>query len=233
MALGLGIGLHKKTGQGTSWTPAELIGSGLEGWWQSGVGYTTSGVDVIQWDDQSGNDRHWVDGGVASRRPTLVGGNYLSFDGVNNLMTLGAELSMDPSPFTIAYVTKSVDAASGKSLLSRNASADAWVKPKGATLVDPFNSPSGLLDHLPWFNSSFQHGVITNDGSTLTVYGNGSQTDIEVVTSSFILFQVLFCRRVSDKIGITAGHLKEMVLVSSALSGPDLTNLFNYLDTLL
>jgi len=105
---------------GTTKLPSEV--SGLQGWWNAGAGVfsdagSTPAVDtntIQQWNDQSGNARHFSQA-TATNRPTyrtsIVNGQpVIRFDGVDNFMATAATMndmftSTAGTIFVVAYVT--------------------------------------------------------------------------------------------------------------------------------
>jgi hypothetical protein len=58
---------------------------GLAAWYRFGLGITSSGGAVSQWDDQSGNGRH-LKQATATNQPALQGDGSILFDGVDNYL---------------------------------------------------------------------------------------------------------------------------------------------------
>lgn len=54
-------------------------------WFRQGLGITSAGGSVSQWDDQSGNGNHLIQA-TATNQPALQGDGSILFDGVDNYM---------------------------------------------------------------------------------------------------------------------------------------------------
>ena len=61
--------------------PADV--SSLAAWYKYNTGITVTGAGVSQWDDQSGNSRHLLQG-VDAQRPSKEGDGSILFDGAND-----------------------------------------------------------------------------------------------------------------------------------------------------
>jgi hypothetical protein len=81
----------------TAWAPSDV--SGLQGWWRADAADITIGTGVSQWNDKSGNARHWVQG-TGSAQPTFTASDAafnnrgsVTFDGSNDVLTCATTLT--------------------------------------------------------------------------------------------------------------------------------------------
>jgi hypothetical protein len=80
--------------------PINPVQTNIAAWFKYGVGITSSGGFVSQWDDQSGNARH-LKQGTAPWQPPVQGDGSVLFDGVSAFLQTDAFTLNQPTTFYI------------------------------------------------------------------------------------------------------------------------------------
>ena len=238
-------------GGGGLWTPAD-IATDL---WLDAADASTITLDsgaVSQWADKSGNSRHATQG-TSSARPTVApaalnGLNVLTFDGINDFLSLGTALGR-PQKYTILSVhriTKSLSAsqaiiASGAST-GASASACATIASEAGGQGDCFwNYGNGTAYRWGYatgaitINTFMQHCLRHVNGvQNESVYKNGS-----LITNNYLAgtatavggaAQPWSVGRFGDYTGwYLGGNIAEIVVLLSAASTADRQKIEGYL----
>lgn len=100
---------YLKTRRGLAWNPLH-IGADL-GWLHDVVDgpFTLDGSSVDQWDDRSGNGRHWSQSGGARPEKTVdaTGRDVVRFDGIDDIMAMSGTLpALEPFTCAIVYAVR-------------------------------------------------------------------------------------------------------------------------------
>jgi len=82
----------------------------LKAWFRNGVGVTSSGGVVSQWDDQSGNGNHLLQA-TGTKQPAYDGSAIITFDGVDDFMKCTAFTLNQPEQVMILmnFITASAN----------------------------------------------------------------------------------------------------------------------------
>lgn len=212
----------------TAWTPAPLS---KEGWWDSSDlnSIISSGGDVSQWNDLSGNGNHLVQATGANQPKTgtrtLGGLNAIDFDGVDHFMdvTYGATITQPNTIFAVAqsdvatgqqYIMGGVD-ATDRNILIMNATP-VWDLYAGTDL------PGGSADTSP---HAFG-GVFDGVSSELFVDGLSQATgDVGAGDSAGLTVG----RRYATPFRYWNGIICELIVIDGTLSTADRQNVEGYL----
>ena len=171
------------------WTPASL--TNLLGWWDASDATTftySSGVVVSQWNDKSGNNRHFAQSTVASqpsRNATLNALAGVTFDGTADYMTVDAGSDIiDISPWTFWCV---VDFAARIDSDGRIMSAR-----RSATGAADYQSPNAILawrngtsDNISAMSAATTSPIVTGGAAPMIIGSrmSGSQVFSRVATT--------------------------------------------------
>lgn len=186
----------------------EIFGSNLKGWWSAdygvysdaGVTLATNGQTVQQWNDRSGNNRHWKQA-TAGSRPTYTTGAYntrpcLTFDGTADQMALDTELNLSAHAFTFCAVVKNGDTAAtlvivgGDAAVAMNINLNSTATAGRIQAFDGTNAASS--NAVNPINGTGLHVVTaTCDASNAKFYGNGTETDYAATTLTGMGFKRL------------------------------------------
>lgn len=97
---------------------ALIASSAPAAWFRQGVGITVTGSGVSQWDDQSGNGRHLLQGTDAAR-PALQGDGTILFNGTSHYLKTAAFTLNQPT--WVIWVGKQVSWTQGDRITDGNA----------------------------------------------------------------------------------------------------------------
>lgn len=218
------LSLLAAAGAAAAWSPSSL--TSLAGWWDSDDASTftySSGVVVSQWNDKSGNARHFTQSTVAnqpSRNGTQNGRTTVAFDGSNDYMDTGSFTVSQP--FTVLFVAKGrtgnhgLLGSVGGSLQMFDDTANFKMEANG-TSATAFARTTSWCSLIFVFNGS--SSIAYKDGtasSTLTVGTTGTTTGL----------------RTGER-GLAAGwyfgaEIAEVVVMGAAISASERTEWQSY-----
>lgn len=219
--------------------------SGMQLWLKSDFGVFTSGSDVIQWADMSGNNQHATQP-TGGNRPTLTndaifGNPAISFNGTSqNLIlpsgfadfTAGASIFAVSRPTGMPSATPVIldfstgSAASNNLTLQEAPSTTISLKAYNSTTASTLSSTSGLTQNI------FQmFEAIHNGAGTGTIFTNATQG----ATGS--LQNLLNITRTTNYVGRSGGgtplyyqgDLAEVFVYNRGLTSSERTNVESYL----
>lgn len=98
---------------------------GMAAWFRWGVGITSSGGAVSQWNDQSGNARHLIQA-TGTNQPALQADNSILFDGADNFLQCVAFTLNQPT--TIYLLAKQVTSLGNDRFCDGNAANSGSVR---------------------------------------------------------------------------------------------------------
>lgn len=99
-------------------------------WFRAGQGITVTGSGVSQWDDQSGNDRHLLQGTDAAR-PALQGDGTILFNGTSHYLKTNAFTLNQPE--WVLWVGKQVSWTAGEYFFDGNSNTTGIIIQAGTT----------------------------------------------------------------------------------------------------
>lgn len=179
-------------------------------WQRFNTGITVTGDGVSQWDDQSGNGHHLLQG-TDTNRPSKEADGSILFDGVDNFLQTDSFTLVQP--VTIYFLGKQITygvleiiydgVGSPVSALNQNFSSPDIALSAGATLLTTvdftldtynvvtavFNSTASVLQI--GSNSPAEGNAGTNDfaGLTLGISGTGSGAS-HIQAKEFVIFDI-------------------------------------------
>jgi hypothetical protein len=224
--LGIGINLWNAA-LGGGGVPVNPVQTNLAAWFKFGIGITSSGGLVSQWDDASGNARHLIQA-TGTNQPALQGDNSILFDGVDNFMKCDA-FTLN-QPFSIYIRGRHVTWTSGRYWCDGNTT------PTGAILMLPVTPQ--LQIHAGANVGSNGALAVNTYGAIGTVF-NGASSILRVDATS----QPGLNPGAGNPGGFTLGargdntlfsniQVKEIILYSVAHDASTMTQIINYLNLL-
>lgn len=218
--------------------------SGATLWLKADAGVTLESSRVAQWNDQSGNNNHAVQG-TSSRRPVLVSGAVngkptLRFDSADDYLTVrnSASLNFGSGSFSVSYWYKSAmeDSIAGhfrKGDSPFNLNGKGWELRNQFRLIEFSRSTgSGSAPRLQYVSPAggrwYHITVVYNAASMVaTLYVNGAATASTAYAGSYVDVFDLEIGRGRD--GHLNGELAEVLVYPRALSFEEVTQLQGYL----
>lgn len=215
--------------------------SNIFGWWRADLGVNTASDTT--WLDQSGNGNTFLSNG---NRPTLTTGSLagkecLSFDGVNDFLTLNPA---SPEPFATGNFTVVLVSSIG---LCRGLDGGVGSWSLSFPLDDGFtvsiyDNPvltgvgSTYIYSLPLV-SAIRTLTMVNSGTNTTqsIYTNGVAVQTNKVDPYYNLRSTGTNKTINFGInninGFISGNLYEVIIYSKIVAGTEFTNLHAYLST--
>jgi hypothetical protein len=209
--------------------------SGLQLWLKNGGSQTLNSGNISQWNDDSGNNNHATQSS-ASFQPQADGGGAL-FDGSDDRFDLTSDIVLNAFHVFIVLETDTTSnetflgGASGEFLRIRTStqfrmkannaladknfdSGDTW-SANNKALVEVIRTDADALD-------MFVDGV--NFTATTSVSGTGNDASANALTLSQVGTQL-------NNSATTDGHIYECVIFNVPITGGDLTNVRNDINT--
>jgi hypothetical protein len=187
---------------GLRWNP-QFLGKDLA-WFHDAdaSGFTLSGSQVAQWDDLSGNARHWtqINADKPTRTVDAVGRTIVQFDGVNDFLELaGPPPALEP--FSVSLVYRVRDRSDFTGIMSavppagadhsffwtfRNASADSFAvqlfgRSSEANQLLLERADAGVAQSAVWTCASGTGQLRDALGSSVDTYGGSFGTPMGIV----------------------------------------------------
>ncbi len=202
---------------------------GLLTWVMADAGVVTStGTNVAQWTDQSGNGNHWTQS-TASQQPDLQTGQLNGLPVLTHVASRQDTLSVDvnfPAPATVIYVGRHVGGANSRMLsgLNNNWLLGFWGGGRRQAYHEGWISPSGS----PGSDTAWHMWTSVMTGSASTIYEdrnqlfsnsggvtgpNGLCTSGHLCTSEF-----------------SNGQVAEIAVYDGALDSAQLSTVWSYLE---
>ena len=209
--------------------------SGLQLWLKNGGSQTLNSGNISQWNDDSGNNNHATQSS-ASFQPQADGGGAL-FDGSDDRFDLTSDIVLNAFHVFIVLETDTTSdetflgGAAGEFLRIRTStqfrmkannvladknfdSGDTW-SANNKALVEVIRTDADALD-------VFVDGV--NFTATTSVSGTGNDASANALTLSQVGTQL-------NNSATTDGHIYECVIFNVPITGGDLTNVRNDINT--
>jgi hypothetical protein len=202
-----------------------------------GSAATADGDPVGEWQDQSGNGRHFSQSTEANR-PTLKlniqnGLPVVRLDGSNDSLISSAFQTFPSKRGTLYAVYKNTDSAYGVILATFPAAVTDW-EWLGAKAASKYKWYDGAASHLAavfdlagWM----LHGVIRDGDTSLTSYVNGALADTFTITNNQPSSGAVSLGAATDGTETLAGDLGEILIFDTALSAQEQADLEGYLNT--
>ena len=140
-------------------------------WFKFNTGITVTGSGVSQWDDQSGNGRHLLQGTDANR-PTKETDGVITFDGVDNFLKCNAFTLNQPE--TVYLLGKQVTWTSIDTIMDGNTVNTLRLFQTGTTPQVQINAGTGVATNANWTLNTYFPLAVVIDGANSLIHVNGS-----------------------------------------------------------
>lgn len=231
----------------SSFAPTDIANCG--GWWDASdtASITASGGAVSQWNDKSGNARHFTQG-TGTNQPTTGTRtqnslNVLDFDGSNDFMSAGDVLDVGTGGLTV-FVVAAYDVTGNGGLLSKSRAGvegGRWgfVRDSGTMLAifeDTANRQVSKADTSTSARIVAQR-VVRSGGNNQLYFGSTSQGTVATSgATNYNTTNVLLVGSYNDTAGTGPlagyylnGWVGEVIVYTTNLADADMTTVFNYL----
>ncbi len=223
----LGLGSYISDHKGDRFDLSDV--SGLVSWLQSGSGYTgTVGEAVSSWFDRA---RHlsWSQS-ESSQRPTIVANGGLNFDGANDALDAGTQISL--TTFHL-FMVIDLEGANNETAIGVNASTNFLRFFKGGNLNQmrykfgsdgPVDKNVTASSNIPTTKFLFELSRTNAASNNLTTIFDGTavSTDTLDVAKDWIIRSV--GAQSPTGANPTQGIIYELAIYNNVLSGDNLTN---------
>lgn len=196
-------------------------------WLDANYGVTLNGSNVSQWDDRSGNGNNFIQAS-ASNQPLFVSNGIntslpiITFDGVNDVMSLAIGLTVSNITFYIVY-KRNVD--SQQFVIAFNASIYPYIQKPGEFQMGNNAFGTGGMITGDWY---ITNGVGNSDGSLVKGYSNNTQIGSTISGSSFnyLTMQSLG----SSDFGLIDGSIAELLVFDEVHDDTKRNQMHEYLN---
>ena len=208
-------------------TPASL--DNLEAWYQFNTGITVTGAGVSQWDDQSGNDRHLLQG-TDTNRPAKETGGEITFDGVDNFLKV-ASFTIN-QPLTIVVLFKQVTWTSTDYIWEFGNGTNAIVLQQYYSVgeaspdIRMYSGANGPEYRSMTLDTYFSVACVYNGASSSLSMDGSSVDTADVGATNGTLFTLGANGPATNY--WTNMQVKDIVITSDALSAADISNIASY-----
>ena len=229
----------------TSGAPSEFLPnsvSGLQLWLAGSTSIIedSDGTGVVQWTDQSSNSNHATQPEANDSFQPVLDGGGVSFDGSNDFLTLGSEVSLNQFHIFLVLALDShstdtifgeADAGDflrfGQGGLNNSIRLQAQSEQINFTSFTPVISTDGTKQ---LFDISRAAGTTNN--CTLTVNGSehGTASSSNTSANQFEI-DALGVRNTANRQHPAEGIIYEIIIYNSAISSADAASVRNYLNS--
>ena len=153
----------------------------LKLWLRADYGLTTSGTNVSQWNDLSGNANNAAQA-TSANRPVLVTGEVngkpvVRFDGSNDEMAVPRHTSLEPNNVTVVVVGRHTGGGNGTiANVMMKGAAYGFLRMSGTSLRTWVSDYTTKYAAATWSSNTWNVMMQTYNGSLLGLYQNGTLT---------------------------------------------------------